>query len=593
MIKLLMRMMGRPVANRARHLARVFLDQTQRAGDVQRDLLMGRIARHAGSQFGRDHFFGEIRTPADFRRRVPIGGYDRHEPYIDRVRQGDPGALFGAGTEVLMFALTSGTTNRPKTIPVTPQALSDYREGWTIWGIMAFDAHPEMIRNGLRPILQVASDWRESLTPAGIPCGAITGLTAHMQSRMVRTRYCMPAVASRIKDIESKYYVALRFSIHRDLGTIIAANPSTILAMARLGDREKQVLIRDLADGTIDGRWEISAEIRRQLRFKTRRRRKQTARTLERIAAETGRLLPKDYWPNLEFLSNWMGGTMRAYLRGYPEYFGDTPVRDVGLIASEGRMTIPVDDGTPAGLLDIRHHYFEFIPEDQADRDEPEAVEATDLIEGRNYFIVLTTAGGLYRYNISDLIRCVGYHGNTPLIEFLNKGAHYSSLTGEKLSEHQAITAVEAAQRAAGLHVKSYLLVPTWDDPPYYSLLIEEDDLRTDGAADRLAAAVEHQLRHQNVEYVCKRDTRRLGPVRVIGIPEGSWIEFQKRRLVRSGGTVEQYKQPHLVPDLDLVASFFPLQCRTALQAPKTPVDGNRSDSASESVHGQDARAMV
>ena len=80
---------------------------------------MSRLARHADSQFGRDHFFGEIRTPADFRKRVPIGGYDRHEPYIDRVRQGDTNALFGRGTEVLMFAMTSGTTNRPKTIPVT------------------------------------------------------------------------------------------------------------------------------------------------------------------------------------------------------------------------------------------------------------------------------------------------------------------------------------------------------------------------------------------------------------------------------------------------------------------------------------------
>ncbi|MFI5458085.1 MAG: GH3 auxin-responsive promoter family protein [Isosphaerales bacterium] len=593
MLRILMRMMGRPVANRARHLARAFLDQTLSAGDVQRDLLMGRLARHAGSQFGRDHFFGEIRTPADFRRRVPISGYDRHEPYIDRVRQGDPGALFGPGTEVLMFALTSGTTNRPKTIPVTRQALSDYREGWTIWGIMAFDAHPEMIRNGLRPILQVASDWRESLTPAGIPCGAITGLTAQMQNRLVRTRYCMPAVASRIKDIESKYYVALRFSIHRDLGTIIAANPSTILAMAGLGDREKEVLIRDLADGTIDDRWEISADIRRQLRFNTRRRRKQTARTLERIAAETGRLLPKDYWPNLEFLSNWMGGTMRAYLRGYPEYFGGTPVRDVGLIASEGRMTIPLEDGTAAGVLDIRHHYFEFIPEDEADSAEAEAVEATDLIEGRNYFIVLTTAGGLYRYNISDLVRCVGYHGKAPVIEFLNKGAHYSSLTGEKLSEHQVVTAVEAAQRAAGLHVKSYLLVPTWDDPPYYSLLIEKDDLSTDGVANQLAAAVEHELRRQNVEYLCKRETRRLGPVRILRIPEGSWIKFQKRRLVRSGGTVEQYKQPHLVPDLDLAASFSPVEGGNASQTVNVPVDGKGSEPAEERVHGQDARAMV
>src|SRR5262249_25337566 len=211
------------------------------------------------------------------------------------------------------------------------------------------------------------------------------------------------------------------------------------------------------------------------LRLRTAIRPRRAARRLERIAEPTGRLLPRDYWPNLDLLSNWMGGTMKAYLRGYPEFFAETPVRDVGLIASEGRMTIPIEDGTPAGVLDIRHHYFEFIPEDQVDRPEPDTVEATELCVGRNYFIVLTTAAGLYRYNISDLVVCVGYRGEAPLIEFLNKGAHYSSLTGEKLSEHQAISAVEAAQRSVGIHLKSYLLAPTWDEPPYYSLLIETD----------------------------------------------------------------------------------------------------------------------
>jgi GH3 auxin-responsive promoter len=560
MIEILTRMLGAPVAWRARRLAQSFLDQTAHAGLVQRELLLARVARHASSQFGRDHHFSEIRSVADFRKRVPIAGYDRHEPYIDRVRRGETSALFGPGTDVLMFAMTSGTTNRPKTIPVTRESLDNYREGWTIWGILAFDAHPPMLEDGLRPILQIASDWRESLTPAGIPCGAITGLTAHMQSRFVRTKYCMPPLASRIKDIESKYYVALRFSIYRDLGTVIAANPSTILAMARLGDREKLTLIRDIHDGTIDQRWQIPDELRSQLRRKIRKRRKSLALTLERTVNETGRLLPQNYWPNLQFLSNWMGGTMRAYLRGYPEFFGATPVRDVGLIASEGRMTIPVEDGTPAGILDIRHHYFEFIPEEQAEREEPESVEATELIEGRNYFIVLTTAGGLYRYNISDLVRCLGYHGQAPLIEFLNKGAHYSSLTGEKLSEHQVIAALDSAQKAVGLRLKSFLLLPTWGEPPYYSLLVEDDDLPEDMIATRLGDAAERSLRTQNVEYESKRDTLRLGPVRIVRIPSGSWSEFQKRRLARSGGTVEQYKQPHLVPDLELIDSFRRLE---------------------------------
>jgi hypothetical protein len=556
MFSLIKRLVGRPLVRRSRGLARAFLEQTARADEVQRRLLLERVARHADSQFGRDHHFREIRTPADFRRRVPIRGYEAMEPYIDRVRQGDLGALFGRGTEVLMFAMTSGTTSRPKTIPVTQESLRDYREGWTIWGIQAFDSHPAMIEGGLRPILQIASDWRESTTPSGIPCGAITGLTAHMQNPLVRFTYCMPPIAARIKDIESKYYVALRCAVHRDLGATIAANPSTMLAIARLGDREKACLIRDLHDGSIDRKWRIPSEIRSALGRRARKPRREAARRLEVIVQRSGRLYPRDYWPNLCFLANWTGGTMGAYLRSYPEIFGDRPVRDVGLIASEGRMTIPIEDNTPAGVLDIRHHYFEFIPEDQVGRDEPETVEAHELIEGRHYFILPTTAGGLYRYQIYDLIRCVGFHGKAPVIEFLNKGAHISSVTGEKLSEYQAVAAVAEAQRRLGLRLQSFLLLPTWGDLPYYSLLVEETDLREAGGSDLLGAEVEAALQRLNVEYENKRSTQRLGPIRVRSIVVGSWSDFQRRRLARSGGTVEQYKQPHLMPDLEAIETF-------------------------------------
>jgi hypothetical protein len=366
----------------------------------------------------------------------------------------------------------------------------------------------------------------------------------------------MPPVAARIKDIESKYYVALRMSVHRDLGATFAANPSTLLAIARLGDREKETLIRDLADGTIDPKWPIAPDIRQALRLRTRWKRKKAARRLEAIVARTGRLLPRDYWPRLCFLANWTGGTMGAYLRNYPEVFGTVPVRDIGLIASEGRMSIPIQDGTPAGILDIRHHYFEFIPEDQADRDEPETVEAGELIEGKRYFILPTTAGGLYRYQIHDLVRCAGFHGRAPVIEFLNKGAHFASLTGEKLSEFQVVAAVAAAQRTLGVRLASFLLLPSWGEPPCYNLLVEESDVAGPGAADRLAAEVEAELQRTNVEYENKRTTLRLGPIRARRIAPGSWAEFQRRRLSRSGGTVEQYKQPHLMADLAAIETF-------------------------------------
>ncbi|MGE3822007.1 MAG: GH3 auxin-responsive promoter family protein [Isosphaeraceae bacterium] len=556
MLGMVKRLIGRPIARRARGLANSFLEQTRHAPEVQRALLLDRIRRHADSQFGRDHHFDEIRTTEDFRHRVPIRGYEGHEPYVDRVRRGDVGALFGSGTEVLMFAMTSGTTNRPKTIPVTRESLNDYREGWTVWGILAFDQHFDRMRQGIRPILQLASDWRETTTESGTPCGAITGLTAHMQNRFVRLNYCMPVAGSKIKDVESKYYVALRHSVHRDLGATIAANPSTLIAIARLGDREKETLIRDLADGTVDRKWELSPEVRSALPRRSKWKRRDAARRLDEIANRTGRLLPRDYWPNLRFMANWMGGTMGAYLRGYPELFGDRPVRDVGLIASEGRMTIPIEDGTPAGILDVRHHYFEFIPEDQADQEQPETVEAADLVEGRNYFILLTTAGGLYRYQIHDLVRCVGFHGRAPLIEFLNKGAHFSSLTGEKLSEFQVVAAVNEAQLTAGLRLGSYLLLPCWGDPPHYALLVEEGDLPNPSDVARLGLEVDRGLSRQNAEYENRRSTLRLGAVQVRRITPGSWGRLQRQRLAKSGGTLEQYKQPHLIPDLAAIDSF-------------------------------------
>ncbi len=560
MLHLIRKYAGRPLTRKTRALAAAFLEQTKRAGQVQRDRLLELVKRNADSQFGRDHHFGEIKDAADFRRRVPIRGYEGHEPYIDRVRQGETGALFGPGTEVLMFAMTSGTTAKPKTIPVTRQSLGDYRDGWKIWGIQAFDAHPKIIEHGLRPILQLVSNWREQFTAAGIPCGAITGLTAHMQNRLVRTTYCMPPATMEIKGVEAKYYVALRLSAYRDVGATMAANPSTLLGIAKLGDREKETLIRDLRDGTLDPKWDVSPGVRRAIAWKVRKKRKDTARRLEAIVSRTGRLLPRDYWPNLDFLANWTGGSMGAYLRNYPEYFGDRPVRDIGLIASEGRMTIPVEDGTPAGVLDIRHHYFEFLPEDQIDRPEPETVEATDLIEGRRYFILPTTSGGLYRYQIFDLVRCAGFHGEAPLIEFLNKGAHISSLTGEKISEFQVVSAVNDATATLGLRLKSYLLAATWDDPPYYSLLIEGDDLPGAGTGPRLAAEVEARLAAANAEYENRRVTLRLGPIRVRSIRPGSWTEFQKRRLSRSGGTAEQYKQPCLMADVNAIDEFGPAE---------------------------------
>ena len=479
--------------------------------EVQEALLRGILAHQAATAFGRDHRFDAIRTVADFRRQLPVAGYEYFEPYIARVRRGETTALL-ADPRVHMFALTSGTTAVRKFIPVTQQYLDDYRRGWNIWGLKVFRDHPEV---RMQPILQMSGDRDEFRTESGVPCGAVTGLTAQMQKRIIRWLYCVPACVARIKDPRAKYYAVLRLSMPRKVGMIIAANPSTLINLARAGDQEKESLIRDLHDGTLIGHLDLPADIRAEL---TRRLRKhpERARQLEEIVNRTGTLYPKDYWPSDCMLGNWMGGSVGSYLRHYPRYFGATPVRDVGLIASEGRMTIPLADGTPAGVLDVTTHYFEFIPEAEGDSPQPTVLGAHELKEGANYFILLTTAFGLYRYHIHDLVRVAGFHNGTPLIEFLSKGAHFANLTGEKLSEYHVTQAMADVLRELDLTLTAYSLAPCWPnnesahgngakfEQPYYGLFVEQGDLsdadcrQSPGRAPgRAVAADEYRVRQQ------------------------------------------------------------------------------------------------
>src|SRR5208283_1834673 len=119
----LIKVVGKILARPIRRQLVAFEAATQQPRAVQERLLQRILAYHAGTVFGREHRFNEIHTVADFRRHLPVAGYDYFEPYIARVRRGEYQALL-ADRQVHMLALTSGTTAARKFIPVTPQYLA-------------------------------------------------------------------------------------------------------------------------------------------------------------------------------------------------------------------------------------------------------------------------------------------------------------------------------------------------------------------------------------------------------------------------------------------------------------------------------------
>jgi hypothetical protein len=527
---------------------RQFLAGAQRSSQVQQDVLLAKLRKNADSDFGRAHGFASIRTLAEFRRQMPLADYEYHRPYIERVKQGEIAALFGSDTRLLMFSMTSGSTGNPKFIPITEDFLREYRKSWNTWGVNTYRDHKDLLT---KKSLQLSSDWQQFHTPGGVPCGGMSGLAAETAPLVSRPIFLLPRALMKVHDHAAKQYAALRLAIAaRNLGIIITANPATLIELARLADAERDNLIRDIADGTLTAPGEVPHDVRTALRRRFAKRDRARARELERIVEATGSLHPRDYWPELSVLAVWTGGSVGAYLPRVRDYYGDAVFRDHGLSASEGRMTTPLADGTSSGVLDYLTHFYEFIPEAEHGKENPIVLSSHELEQDQNYFIVLTTWSGLYRYQIQDVVRCTGHVGETPLLEFLNKGAYYSSVAGEKLSEYQVVSAVKQAFADLSLPLEDFTLAPIWDEPPGYVLLLEPGP--HSGRETELAARVEAELIRLNCEYENRLETHRLKPLVILEAPRGVWARFREERRRRSGNA-EQFKHPYLTSDLEFV----------------------------------------
>lgn len=535
MASLIDRALARIAFVHARGVYRRFLATLSRVEDVQATVLAHTLAGMAGSEFSRQHRLERIRTVDELRRAVPIRSYEDIRPFIDRVRDGHTTALLAASQRPLMFATSSGTTAQPKYIPVTPGFVRQYRRGWNTFGLKMLADHPEAI---LRAILQSSGRFDESYTSAGIPCGAITGLLARTQKRIVRRYYVGVPEIAYIDDPRGRYYALARFGVVRDVAFAVTANPATLIRIAQTADEESETLIRDVRAGGLSARIvcdpRLRAALSRCLRPDPRR-----AAELEQIRAATGRLRPRDYW-SLAFLACWTGGSMGYYLQRLADWYGPIPVRDVGLLASEGRVSLPLDDGTPAGVLDILGAVFEFIPAEDAERPDPLTLLPHEVETGRDYIVVLTNSAGLVRYRLDDVVRIRGRIGRTPLLEFLHRAGRVSSVAGEKLTENQLVSAIQIACQKHGIPEFDFVAGPVWDDPPYYRL---SATVHLDSAA---VAAIDRELAKQNNEYELRRKSMRINSLTFRFVPPDRLASMDQRLIATRSSTSEQYKRPCL-----------------------------------------------
>jgi hypothetical protein len=493
-----------------------FRRATTRVGEVQRQQLRRLLEANQDTEFGRRYGFATIRSPREYQQRVPLSAYEDYRSWIDRIATGSPRVL--TDDPVTLFEPTSGSTTATKLIPYTASLQREFQRGIRPWIADLFLHRPSLA--GGPAYWSVSPALEPGRTSGGIPIGfdEDSAYVGGWQRRLVQAVMAVPADVRHERTMERFRHLTL-LSLVRcpHLRLVSVWNPTFfLLLMDRLPELGGALM----------------RELQQHQELQDKRRADVLAAALRaRTAAERHSIL----WPKLRVISCWSEGHAAAPARHLAGQFPQAEMQGKGLIATEGFVSLPFV-GQAGSCLSVRSHFFEFVPVDAHGSVSSGDVRlAEELERGQRYAVVLSTGGGLYRYQLHDIVEVTGHRRECPGIRFVGRQAHVSDWFGEKLNEVYVAQVLRDAFAAAGLSPSFAMMAcdPTLSVASYV-LYIETAD--TDERLGRLACEVDAALR-RSVHYDYARRLGQLGPVRIFrthGAPE-RYLAAEVREGRRAG----------------------------------------------------------
>ncbi|MED5370268.1 MAG: GH3 auxin-responsive promoter family protein [Myxococcota bacterium] len=484
------------------------------------------IAQAEGTAFGAAHGLRRGDSLEQWREKVPLRSYGELEPWMKRVHAGEDRVLTKAPVQMLLK--TSGTTGAAKLLPVTEPYAQAVDAGQALWRLALMRDH-EGVTKGRA--FTVVSPPVEGRLPSGLPYGSNTGRMQSRQPWYVRARVPVPPQVAAITDSPVRIYCLLRFALQTDISSFTTANPSTLLLLFRKLQEHWPDLVRDLRDGTLSGpasalprrtRWALKPRLRRR-----------------RLSGEPS---PLELW-DLAVLNTWKGGPAQFFLPRLRAALGPggdaLPIRELGVTASEGYFAIPMSDGDEGGVAWLGGQLLEFVDDAGSLR------WAWELEAGQRYRLVISSTGGLYRYDMNDILECTGHVHGAPLLRFVRKGGNMLNVTGEKLSEDQLVHAVSTAV-GSGVAVAGFSVGYRMDEVPVLRVAVEGSG--APGFPADFAQRFDRALQEGNVEYQAKRESMRIGAPELLALPEGTYARWRAAK-VAAGAPHGQIKDPVVLRD--------------------------------------------
>lgn len=531
------------------------------------------------TELGQQFELGAIKTLEQFRQQVPIWSYSEYEPYTQRIAQGEPRVL--TADSVIYINLTSGSTGKQKQVPMTRRfhaSLGLANAASLGFLVEALQIHSQNRSQPLElgRLISTNSSCIQGLTEAGIPYGPVT-VGSLQNSKFFFPHVCaQPFEVLGIADSASRHYAALLFSLCNPATRGLGANfPMLVLRTCNYLEKYAEELIQDIERGTIAQWLKLSPAQRTKLE-KQHRSLPDRAADLRQILKANGRLTPQNAWSHLSFVCTARGGTSDFYFERFPDYFGDIPQFGGVFGTAEGTFGVSYDFNSDGYILALESGFYEFVPKDQWDVEQPQTLLATEVQVGEYYRILVTSYSGFYRYDIGDVVEVVGFYEQTPLIVFRYRRGGLLSSTTEKTTEFHVTQVMQTLQREFNLSLEDFCITLSEQDyPAHYLVNIELSPDQTLHRPEAFLKRFDQCLGEFNRPYATVRSDQ-VPPPHLQILAPGSFAMIRQRQLQR-GTSDSQLKFPHLSEDRRFLDSLEVLRAFRLPFAPSQVNCGDRS----------------
>lgn len=473
--------------------------------DTQQQVFNKLIGSAQFTEYGKKHGFDQINGIRDFQQQVPINDYDTLKPYIQRILEGEQNILWPS--PISWFAKSSGTTSdKSKFIPISKESLDDnhYKSGKDVLALYLKQYPDSKVMSG--KCLVIGGSHQINQLNADSFYGDLSAVMLQnmpLYGQLIRT----PDLSIALMDEwEQKIEMMAHTTIHENV-TYIAGVPTWTIVL------------------------------------------------IKRILEISGAKHLHEVWPNLELYIHG-GVSFKPYRQQFKEFIPSPSMHYFETYnASEGFFAAQDDPGDEGMLLFLNHGiFYEFMPMDEYGKENPATLTLKEVSLNKNYALVISTNGGLWRYLVGDTVQFTSL--NPFRIKVTGRLKHFINAFGEEVIVDNSDYAIAEACKQTGAVVNDYTAAPvymTGDTNGAHEWLIEFEKLPC--PLEEFTSAMDKALQKINSDYEAKRHKDIALRMPIVHIMPKEGFKHWLRDKGKLGG---QHKVPRLSNERKYLEEMLP-----------------------------------